>query len=493
MNAIFSVFCLSFILLISPEGNCSVAEFEYGPFNVGFNSYKTYDYSRSYIIDKDTVLRPMLIHLWFPSQDVIEAPVLNFKAYIDLISLREDFDISKSEVAKNSFNFIKAYSDFAKRSYGLDTSVLAQQILDAPVISRSGIPVPKNRPEFPLLIYAPSNSKSSVQNHMICEYLASHGFMILSVGSAGPNSLSREKMKESIMAQVNDMEYILKYSEDSLHISYTNLGVFGFSSGGLASVIFQMRNERVDALLTMDGGQEYGAYPAIYKMPDFTLEKTDVPYCSVVNNYENFSIYPYYNSLITKEKYMFRMPFLDHNGFVSHWHFFESCSKNSISSPIGISYEYISKCALTFFSKYLKPKSFSVENSFFSEQKKQYIRTVSMDCPYVSVLCNALLDNDMNTAEKMVTDYKSEIFEDETRINILARMFIGNNIDLAIWLYKNNVEYHPDSWRTFYDLGYAYKEKGEPLLSRNALHRAEELNPGNADINRLLNEVINAN
>lgn len=186
---------------------------------------------------------------------------------------------------------------------------------------------------------------------------------------------------------------------------------------------------------------------------------------------------------------MFQMPNLDHNGFISHWRFFESCSPGSIKSPIGISYDYMSECALGFFSKYLKPVPSLYDNTFFSGLDKEYIRAVSQDYSFITTLCNALLDNNLDSAARLVDDHKAELFAEETQINILARMFIDTKIDRAIWLYINNVKNHPDSWQAHYDLGYAYKEKGETLLSKNELLKAKELNPENADIANLLNEI----
>lgn len=489
MNKNFKITCLILFLWSAPRIICSGADFANGHYKVGFETYKTYDLSRSYLIGVDTVSRPLLIHFWHPSRKEIKASPLTFKNYIDLIAMRENFRISKSEIDRNSFNYVKAYSDFAKRRFGLDTSLHIRQILDAPVMARGGAPQYQTDPEFPLLIYAPSNSKSSVQNHVICEYLASFGFMVLSVASAGPNSILRENIAESTMAQVMDMEYILKYCEDSLHIKYTKLGVFGFSSGGQACTIFQMRNEDVAAVFSMDGGQEYGAYSELYNMPDFKIENTNAPYCSVVNNYENFSIYPLYNSVLSSEKYLFRMPGLDHNGFISHWRFFESCSPDSNRSSMAISYDYICECARGFFSKYLKPGSSFDESIFLGAADKGYIQVVNLDYSCITALCNALQDNDLDAASRLVNYHKSELFEEETQINILARMLIDKKTDKAIWLYLINVENHPDSWQTYYDLGYAYKENEELLLSKDALQKAAELNPGNADIIKLLNEV----
>lgn len=251
---------------------------------------------------------------------------------------------------------MNAYAEFAKREFGLDSNISTQQLLDCPVTAKRGITLAESDKNFPLIIYAPSNSKSSVQNHIICEYLSSHGYMIISVGSAGEKSLRRENGQKSIIAQVNDMEHILNYFEDSLKIEYSSLGLFGFSSGCLAATIFQMRNEKVNAVFSMDGAQEYSLYISLFNLEDFNLEKANVPYCSMVNNFENISIYPYFHSMVSEEKYMFRMPYLTHNGFVSYWTFFDQCSTDSIKNKMSISYNYICEYALIFFNDYLKKK-----------------------------------------------------------------------------------------------------------------------------------------
>lgn len=482
------------ILIFTVAGiDCTASDIAYGPYEVGFASFKTYDDSRPYLMGEDSTSRPLLIHFWYPSMEKHEGQILAFKHYIDLIALRENYAKSTSEVDENTFNYVHAYSEYAKIKLGLDTSLHAPDILESPVLAKSQIPMQNMDSKFPLLIYAPSNSKSSVQNHMICEYLASHGFMILSVGSAGPTSIERKGLEESIMAQVMDMEYILKYGEDSLNISYTTLGLFGFSSGGLANTIFQMRHERVDAVLSLDGGQEYGAYMALYKMADFNLGKTKVPYCSFVNNYENFSIYPIYNSVITSDKYMFRMPHLNHSGFISHWRFFESCSGSSTISPAGISYDHMSQCALGFFNKYLKPASALDESRLTGSPDEEYIQDFSPDYSSVATLCNQLLDDNLDSAIRLVTINKSEFFKVEIQLDILARMFIDSNIDHAICLCSINVEMHPDSWKAHYSLGYAYKEKGETLLSKEAVLKAKKLNPENPDIANLLSELNEVN
>lgn len=482
------VIYLCSLLLIS--GNfCAAQKLEKGSRNVYFTSYEVYDDSRQYILGLDTIARPMLIHFWYPSLENSKDKHLDFKNYIDLISLRENFKRASTEVNEGSYNFVNAYSEFAKRQYDLDTSISTQQLLDGPVGAKSGLANINNTDDLPLIIYAPSNSKSAVQNHMICEFLASHGFMILSVGSAGPTSLQREAMQESIMAQVEDMEFILRYFEEKLHMGYSSLGLMGFSSGGLATTIFQMRNKQVKAVFSMDGGNEYGAYPALFQLKDFDLELTNVPYCLVVNNYENFSIYPYFNSITSVEKYMFRMPYLDHNGFVSFWRFFDSCSGKPDSNPMSLSYDYICECALRFYETYLKPGPSMSADSRFIFEANSFMQPVYQDNSAVAQLCNLASRDKMDLATGHLNENRALYADKENEINILGRMLIDKHIDFTLQLYLFNVENHTDSWQAYYSLGYAHKVKGDITESKNALLKAQELNPENSDIAALLDEL----
>jgi tetratricopeptide (TPR) repeat protein len=238
----------------------------------------------------------------------------------------------------------------------------------------------------------------------------------------------------------------------------------------------------------MDGGHEYGSYQSLFKMEDFDLEKTDVPYCLVVNNYENFSIYPYYNSIITTEKQMYRMPYLDHNGFISYWRFFDSCSAGSATNKISTSYETICDCALHFFNHFLKPDLPKSDEAGLSSSANEYIQPVIQNNASIACLCNLILANHMDSVMCLLDENRTTYLGKENEINILARFLIDHHIDHSIQLYLYNLENHPDSWETLYNLGVAYKEKGEPLLSRSALLKAQELNPQNSDITDLLNE-----
>lgn len=480
---------LVFLVFIFSNSFCLAQEFAYGSYSAGFKYYETYDESRSYVLNNDTISRPLLIHFWYPSNENMENDSYYFKNYIDLIALRENFNKPITEVEENSFNFVNAYAGFAKQHYGVDTSLTTQQLLNSPVTAQYGVDLAKSKKKFPLIIYAPSNSKSAVQNHMICEYLASHGYLVISVGSAGENSLNRKNDQKSIMAQVEDMEYVLKFFKDNLNLKYSGLGLFGFSTGGLATTIFQMRNEKVGAVFSMDGSQEYGHYITLFKVNDFNLKKTNVPYCLVHNNDENFSIYPFYNSIISEEKYMFRMPYLDHNGFVSFWRFFDLCSTNNSVSKFCVSYDYISSAALTFFNTYLKPKHVSNSKSELSFQTGEYINAETSDNSIVAQLGNLILTYNIDSATNFLNENEEVFKNQENEINTISKMFRDPNIEASIQLLLFNAKMHPNSWQAHFELGYTYKVKEDISLSKKTLLKAQELNPDNIEIIKLLKEI----
>ena len=471
---------------------CSAQEIENGSYSVGFKYYKTYDESRRYIINNDTISRPLLIHFWYPSDDTVKKDNYYFKDYIDLISIRENFNKPLSEIDANSFDFVNAYAGFARKRLGIDSSITTQQILDCPVAVQYGIPLAKSDEKYPLIIYAPSNSKSAVQNHMICEFLASYGYIVISVGSAGSESIKRRNDQQSIWAQVEDMEYMLSYFEDSLKIEYACLGLFGFSSGGLATTIFQMNNKKVKAVFSMDGSQEYGAYVTLFNSEGFDLKKTNVPYCLLVNNYENFSIYPFYNSIFSHDKFIFRMPYLDHNGFVSYWKFFDLCSSESMTNKICSSYDYIESTALAFFNAYLKTETKSNSQSDFNIQTNEYIKADTSDNIIVAQLGNTILTYNIDSAI-IFLNRNQEVFKSkENEINILSRMFRDSDMNASVQLLLFNMEMHPDSWQSLYELAYAYKVNGYHSLAKETVIKAQQMNPENEEIIRLLNEINEA-
>lgn len=458
-------------------------------YGVGFKYFKAIDNSRKYFIDNDTVNRPMLIHFWYPSQDNSELKQMSFKDYIDLIAIREDFKKDKQDINDITDNFINAYLGFSKRKFGIDTSITTDVVLNSPVKAiHNAIPI---NDKFPLIIYAPSNSKSAVQNHIICENLASNGFFVISVGSAGDETLKRDDEIKATLAQVDDMEFIVKYINDSLSLDYSDIGLIGFSSGSMATIIYQMRTPQVKAIVSLDGSHEYSSYFSLIKIDGFDLEKANTPYLMFANNYKDFSIYPYYSSIASTNKNLYKMPFLDHNGFISYWKQFDMCSKEKQENFVTESYDALCKQIKVFFDVTLK--SNQLNSKEFEILSSQLIHKDSVDYIIISDLLNNILKNGIENSISKIKSNENLYEDKDDMMNILGRMFIGVDQQIALKIFVINSEINPDSWESYYNLAYLYKDSNDIDSALASIKKAKGINANNNDIQTLYDEIMKLN
>jgi len=484
MNKTISI-CL--ILLVYKFSYCQSENI--GSYSVGFNYFKTTDNSRNYIVENDTVNRPMLIHYWYPRQNNSESNYMTFKDYIDLIAIREDFGKNQKEIDKMTEGYINAYLGFSKQQYGIDTSITTEDVLNSPVkVIYDAKPI---EGIFPLIIYAPSNSKSAVQNHIMCEYLASNGNYVVSVGSSGHEALKRFDQKKATLAQVRDMEFIVKYIRDSLKVNFSNIGLFGYSTGSMATIIYQMGTPEVKAVVSLDGSHEYAFYKILNSIEEFDFDKANTPYLMIANKFKDYSVFPFYSTIPVRDKYLFKMTALDHNGFISYWQQFAMCGKDSNFNSTTESYTVLCNCVNSFFNTTLKseienPKDFEILNT-------ELIQKDSTDYNIAAQLLNQILQEGIDSS---ITGFKSNeiLYKGKANmINVVGRMFLGNENDIAIKIFTANTEIHPDSWEGFYNLASAYKESNQIDAAKGAIAKARDINNDDEDIQKLYFEIMKMN
>ena len=481
------IISICLILLIYNYSYCQSENI--GSYSVGFNYFKTTDNSRNYIVENDTVNRPMLIHYWYPRQNNSESNYMTFKDYIDLIAIREDFGKNQKEIDEMTEGFINAYLGFSKQQFGIDTSITTEDVLNSPVKA-----IYDAKPivgKFPLIIYAPSNSKSAVQNHIMCEYLASNGNYVVSVGSAGHETLKRFDQKKATLAQVRDMEFIVKYIGDSLKVNFSNIGLFGYSTGSMATIIYLMRTPEVKAVVSLDGSHEYAFYKILNSIEEFDFDKANTPYLMIANKFNDYSVFPFYSTIPVKDKYLYKMTAIDHNGFISYWQQFAMCGKDSIVNSTTESYTVLCNCVNSFFNITLKseienPKDFEILNN-------ELIQKDSTNYNIAAQLINQIL---LEGIDSSITGLKSNeiLYKGKANmINVVGRMFLGNENDIAIKIFTVNTEIHPDSWEGFYNLASAYKESNQIDAAKGAIAKARDINNDNEDIQKLYDEIMKMN
>jgi dienelactone hydrolase len=168
---------------------------------------------------------------------------LAYREFVALETQRENVTGADAEQYCNQT--MNGYVEYGKKLIGGLHATPGEVLRSLTASLTDAVPA---RGKFPLLIYAPSFRKSSIQNHIACEYFASHGYIVASVASAGDTSQVITSDEQGVMAQVKDLESLGGFLRKRNATDLPAIGTFGFSWGGFSALIHQMRNAYVAAV-----------------------------------------------------------------------------------------------------------------------------------------------------------------------------------------------------------------------------------------------------
>lgn len=146
--------------------------------------------------------------------------------------------------------------------------------------------VPEAKPEnghYPILVYVPSDSSVSWENADLCEYLASHGYVVLASPSEGVSTRDMTDDLDGINAQADDISFLITYARSLPDTDPSEVALVSWSWGGISSLFASARDSRVDALVEMDGSMRY--YPGLVKRAgDVHPERMTIPLLCFTRN-----------------------------------------------------------------------------------------------------------------------------------------------------------------------------------------------------------------
>jgi len=225
------------------QGTASAADFTptpVGPYRVGFHVRQQYDRARVYQHPRNPVTaqamngdrsRPLQTLVWYPA--IGTGGAMTWRDYVATVATEEEFSRMPDQVRRAT--------DLLAGTRDLQSPVRA--LRDAP--ERPG--------KFPVVIYAPSNSAYAIENTDLCEYLASHGYIVIATPSLGTRSHTVTADLESAEAQAADIGFLVGYAHTLAQADASRIAVVGHSWGSLASVLAAARDDRIRALVTLDG------------------------------------------------------------------------------------------------------------------------------------------------------------------------------------------------------------------------------------------------
>jgi dienelactone hydrolase len=227
-----------------------------GPFAVGLHVVQQYDYSRQLPVTVDafgkagaaTPGRPIQTLVWYPATPAsgASAPAPMLVADYRQAGLSDiDFGVPATVSGAQRTAWLAGPQ---KAQYGAATLA----VRDATAADG----------RFPVVIYAASFGSQAFENIDLCEYLASHGYVVIASRSLGAHGVMMTDDIDGIEAQAADIAFLANYAQSLPQADISKVAAAGYSWGGMANVFAAARSNRIKALVSLDGSIRF--HPKIW-------------------------------------------------------------------------------------------------------------------------------------------------------------------------------------------------------------------------------------
>ena len=485
------------------KGQTSLKEInlENGEYNVGFKHYTVVDSTRTYRVENDfnnqVIKRPIPISIWYPA-DITNSDThqLTILDYLEILKEEEESEKLPNELLLDWFP-------------ELGNTPQNRAHLTEKVNAISNAKFLKGK--FPVVVYAPSYQASSIENFIVFEYLASHGFVVISSPSRGTDTRRLEGgTAKDMETQSRDIEFLLKEIHKYEYVDFNSIALMGFSFGGISNALTVMKNKGISALISLDGTERYN-YPVLEKSPYFNLEKFDIPYIHFAQkdipdevlkseripselNYK-FQLYDF---LKYSNAYSYKFHDLTHSHFGSIGVLFSYRDKRQDKSDdkIMASYKLLSQHSLQFLNATIKNDEKAIafienapnENGFSETLiSKKMKKSLPKEFNFYDLARDQGYQDLISLYQKAVTEYPTLKLR-EAMLNTLGLRlsFNAGKIEQGINVFLLAVHIYPKSANLYDSLALAYLYNKDTKNAIANYEKSLELNPKNQDaIDRL--------
>jgi pimeloyl-ACP methyl ester carboxylesterase len=189
------------------------------------------------------IARPVQILVWYPSSIKARSKRMQYREYLHLGMRELSFQaLTADDKRKAEEEYTRGIPAENLKTYEWLMAAKTASVAEAP----------KAKGMFPLVIYAPGSSGSAYSNSIMCEYLASHGYVVAALPSIG--AYRPKPILEAIDFEdyARDIEFVLAAMRTFPNTDAKNAAIIGHSMGGTCSVIVQMRNMNLRAAVYLD-------------------------------------------------------------------------------------------------------------------------------------------------------------------------------------------------------------------------------------------------
>ncbi|WP_420577437.1 hypothetical protein [Ekhidna sp.] len=276
IKSLFIVFTgMSCSLIYAQSGYPMWKELKSGSYQVGFKTIDYLDKSRSIPGEiGDTQFFPIQIAIWYPTSDEwTREKAVSFEHYFLKTAQKNDFKQLTEEQRKQAMDIFFGY---AKHGLSIDFSSGEREEIGNRITA--AIPEAKQATgPFPVLLAGHDGGVWKMST--LCEYLASHGYVVISTGPlSASNRLFRQHTQQAINRRIRTLEIVRGMLDQFPAVDQSKIGLLGLNSDGLSTLLYQMKNQEADAMVSIDGweGKNNGAGYAKESVY-FDLSKVQIP------------------------------------------------------------------------------------------------------------------------------------------------------------------------------------------------------------------------
>jgi hypothetical protein len=325
-----------------------------GPHRVGFKSIFTYDPSRPQLPSalKNSLGRQMQINVWYPAKS--NGTSMVFEDYVHLLAQEIDFSpLTDKKRNDGTAKFIQQANELARNDSRVSSGL--SSVMKFPVAARRNASPVKGR--FPIVVYL----DSAARHHILCEYLASHGYVVAATSIKGSFEEELDVALTGIETLAADIQFVVGSMKGWSNAAPDQVALIGLGITASGALNAQMRNSDIDALVSLEGGITTLFEDRMLKrLPFFDLASVRVPLLAITAPHPNVN-----PAVLDQYKYSTRyyvhFPKMSEFFFLNYG-MLEKYIPRIIGEPPGdtkAGFEWAARYVLAFFNTHLKHDSTS--------------------------------------------------------------------------------------------------------------------------------------
>lgn len=489
---------------------------EPGPYSAGFKVLWKYDYSRTWTPSADykgnpvpgEPARPIRISVWYPAQRKARASSMTYSGYLHVNVLDPSLVNFNKRIEDYDFKSVRGY---------FQSQALFDTLLKTP--TASFLDAQPLQGPFPLVVFSLGQNDHTLENIVLWEFLASHGYVVATIPHVGTSPRRFQLLVHDPLfyeAQVRDLEFVIQQMHELPYVKADKLALMGHSFGGIYSLLTAMRNSNVKAVVGLDPTY-------VSKQPSFHYKFWEAPYYDPAHlkapllvlykgiEPENLKL-DIVNDLKFSDRYMFEFPHLVHGDFNSAPMITSLAPGDDYADreyalkfrtkEAGIAgHQIVCRYVLNFLDAFLKGNAGAMR--FISgKPEEQKIPTgvavrdfkARLKAPTEEEFFVIIQEQGIQAAIRAYREAKAS-YPQETIIREPILRRIGNeagyygNPAQAVDIFKLYVEAFPQSAAGYDSLAGAYQDVGNKELAIKNYEKSLELNPQNTNASEQLKRL----